>query len=205
MHEDKGMMAVMNVTRLKDFGYSELDARLEDPLDKRFQAQPYKGTNLDEIKSQVLPGFAKLKAYPDPINLVALEDKYWAQRSSLPASETSESVVPNMDPEKLAVHESHHGKTSGGNMHGMGSQSSSPGGAMAESASGNTGMGSHHGGGSMGEGMGSQSSSHGGAMAESSADSAAMAAPSSQHGSSMEASNEGQMMGKLSYADFEMS
>jgi hypothetical protein len=128
------MMAVMNVTRLKDFGYSELDSQLEDPMDKRFQAQKYTGTNLDDVKNKVLPGFAKLKAYPDPHKLEEIESKYWSTKSLPSAEESGENDIPNTDPDKLALHNSHHGSSS----------SSTAMNSQATMASGSQ-HGSHHG------------------------------------------------------------
>jgi hypothetical protein len=75
------MMAVMNVTRLSDFGYDALDARLEDPMDQRFRSKRYGGTNIEDVKSRVLPGFAKLRAYPNGETLAALEDRYWSRHA----------------------------------------------------------------------------------------------------------------------------
>jgi bilirubin oxidase len=148
VHENKGMMAVMNVTRLKDFGYSELDAKLEDPMDKRFAPKAYTGTNLEDIKNNILPGFAKLNAYPDPKKMAATIDKYWGSRSPN-ATETSENVTPNTDPDKTAVHESHHGKA-GGAMPSMPAKSTpnaAPGGHQGMTGTGMSGSGhnSHHG------------------------------------------------------------
>jgi len=97
-------MAVMNITRLPDLGYSDLDTRLEDPMDKRFRAQRYTGTDLENIKSTVLPQFAKLKAYPNPQALADLEEKYWVGKE-LPNNAANPS------------HTSHHG---GGMGMGMG-------------------------------------------------------------------------------------
>lgn len=121
VHENKGMMAVMNVTRLKDFGYGELDARLEDPMDKRFAPRLYTGTNLDDVRNDVLPAFAKLNAYPDPVRMSALIDKYWGTKKPPAPSETDANVTPNTDPQKSAAHDSHHG-TTGNSPRGMTSQ-----------------------------------------------------------------------------------
>ncbi|KAF2400857.1 Cupredoxin [Trichodelitschia bisporula] len=82
VHSDQGMMAAFNVTRLADMGYSELEARLEDPMDARFRSKAYTGTNLDEVRTKVLPMFAGLKAYPDIRALEKLEDKYWAAKTA---------------------------------------------------------------------------------------------------------------------------
>lgn len=81
VHEDQGMMGIFNVTRLADLGYKDLETALEDPMDSRFRAQKYIGTNLDEIRSKTLPFFASLNAYPDPAKLAEVEDKYWSTRT----------------------------------------------------------------------------------------------------------------------------
>ncbi|TLD20840.1 hypothetical protein E2P81_ATG08504 [Venturia nashicola] len=80
VHEDQGMMGVFNVTSLADLGYKDLETALEDPMDPRFRAKKYTGTNLDDIKSKVLPFFASLNAYPDPAKLAEVEDRYWSTR-----------------------------------------------------------------------------------------------------------------------------
>jgi hypothetical protein len=102
-------MAVMNISRLPDLGYSGLDTRLEDPMDKRFRAQKYTFTDLENIKSIVLPGFAKLKAYPDPLALAELEEKYWASKELPHANQTSAQVDGAMDPRAMGMHNSMHG------------------------------------------------------------------------------------------------
>ncbi|KAE9962758.1 hypothetical protein BLS_010059 [Venturia inaequalis] len=80
VHEDQGMMGIFNITRLADLGYKDLETALEDPLDPRFRAKKYTGTNLDEIRSKTLPFFASLNAYPDPAKLAEAEDRYWSTR-----------------------------------------------------------------------------------------------------------------------------
>jgi len=81
VHEDNGMMGIFNVTKLADLGYKDLETGLEDPMDPRFRAKPYAGTNLDEIKRNTLPFFASLNAYPDPATLREVEDRYWSTRT----------------------------------------------------------------------------------------------------------------------------
>lgn len=73
-------MGIFNITRLADLGYKDLETALEDPLDPRFRAKKYTGTNLDEIRSKTLPFFASLNAYPDPAKLAEAEDRYWSTR-----------------------------------------------------------------------------------------------------------------------------
>ncbi|QDS74756.1 hypothetical protein FKW77_001322 [Venturia effusa] len=77
VHEDQGMMGIFNVTKLADLGYKDLETDLEDPMDSRFRAKKYTGTNLDEVKSKTLPFFASLNAYPDPAKVNEVEDRYW--------------------------------------------------------------------------------------------------------------------------------
>jgi hypothetical protein len=154
VHENKGMMAVMNVTRLKDFGYSELDARLEDPMDKRFAPKKYTYTNIQDIREHLLPGFAKLNAYPDPVKMAKTIEQYWGAREKPTAAETSENTTPNTDPEKLSVHESHHPKA-GGSMPGMSAQAPAPVSVQAPM---------QHPGGGMQHASGSQGMQHGGNM-----------------------------------------
>lgn len=131
------MMAVMNVTKLKDLGYKALDTELEDPMDKRFRPQKYAGTNINEIKTKVLPAFAKLKAYPDPTKVEELTAKYWTGKASPSEQESGEKVIPNTDPDKMAVHNAHHGSG------GMGAKETKQ---QPDSMSG-AGQNSHHGGG----------------------------------------------------------
>jgi hypothetical protein len=110
VHEDLGMMAVMNVTRLQDLKYSALDTELEDPMDSRFKAKPYFGTDLEDIKIKVLPGFAALKAYPSPLKLNEEVDKYWSRKTAPEEKDTGAVVSGEKDPDFMAFHNSHHGK-----------------------------------------------------------------------------------------------
>lgn len=117
----------MNISRLTDLGYSGLDSRLENPMDTRFRPQKYSRTNLDEIKSNLLPAFAALKAYPDPVALAELEEKYWAGRELPKADQTSEQVTGEMDPRNKEMMNSMHGSNGMAGMNGMGSTSGSVG------------------------------------------------------------------------------
>jgi bilirubin oxidase len=110
IHEDKGMMGIFNITRLQDFGYSDLDAKLEDPMDTRFNAKPWNGTDLDQVKREVLPFFSSLKAYPDLKRIEELEEKYWGSHE-VPKEETK-------------------GAASSGGMSGMGGMHGSGGSGM---------------------------------------------------------------------------
>jgi bilirubin oxidase len=75
-------MATMNVTLLQGLGYGLEDTRLEDPVDQRFRARRYAGTDIEDVKSRVLPAFANLGAYPDGEKLAALEENYWSGHGS---------------------------------------------------------------------------------------------------------------------------
>jgi hypothetical protein len=88
VHSDQGMMSVFNVTHLSDMGYKDLDTRLEDPMDARFRAKSYSGTDINEIKSKTLPFFASLNAYPDRVALAEAEDRYWSTRTP-PSGDTT--------------------------------------------------------------------------------------------------------------------
>ncbi|KAF8539880.1 Cupredoxin [Trichophaea hybrida] len=59
-------MAAFNITELKNFGYGNLTDGLEDPMDERFRAKKYSSTDIRQIRTEVLPYFASLNAYPDP-------------------------------------------------------------------------------------------------------------------------------------------
>jgi hypothetical protein len=131
VHEDNGMMALMNITRLNDLGYSELDVRLEDPMDPRFRPQKFKSTDLEDVKKNLLPAFARLRAYPDPVKVRDVEDQYWATRPYPDSSKSGEQVPKNTDPAKQQMHN---------DMHGTSSASSSAPKATASSAD----MSSHH-------------------------------------------------------------
>lgn len=76
IHEDN-MMLDFNVTALPGFGYKE-KSRFLDPMDTRFRAQTYHGTNLKTVVQQTLPGFAALEAYTDIDRLEAAIDNYHA-------------------------------------------------------------------------------------------------------------------------------
>ncbi|KAA8904787.1 Cupredoxin [Sphaerosporella brunnea] len=93
VHEDVSMMAAFNITALQDFGYGNLTGGLEDPLDKRFKAKTYSATNLQQIKSEVLPYYAWLNAYPDPAFLEARIDEHWlTYKGPSPTSSASAAV-----------------------------------------------------------------------------------------------------------------
>lgn len=137
VHEDQGMMGMFNVTRLADLGYKDLETALEDPMDSRFRAKKYTGTNLDEIKSKILPFFASLNAYPDPAKLAEVEDGYWSTRTPPSGDLTGPAV-----------------KGSGMMGKGMGAQPANPSPNPASSSPSmmGTGAGGMNGNGAMGSG-----------------------------------------------------
>lgn len=139
------MMAVINVTRLPELNYSAKDSHLEDPMDSRFRPQKYKGTDLEDIKTKVLPAFAQLQAYPDPVKLAELEEKYWADRDLPSSNQTSAQVGGGADPRAMGIHNSHHGSkdASSSAMGGMGSHGAST--AMAPMSTAAMSSGSSHG------------------------------------------------------------
>ena len=102
-------MAVMNVTRLPDFGYKGLETPLEDPMDTRFLAKPYAGTDLEQIRSELLPSLAGLNAYPDAAILSAMQERYWADKAKPAAADTGAKTSGQVDSAMLEAHNSHHG------------------------------------------------------------------------------------------------
>jgi hypothetical protein len=101
-------MAVMNVTQLSNLGYSSYDAELENPMDVRFLPREYLGTDLNQIKSKLLPLYAKLAAYPDPVTLSEVETEYWTDKPFLSADETGPQVEGNVDPLNQEFHDTMH-------------------------------------------------------------------------------------------------
>lgn len=80
-------MAAFNITALADLGYPLTG--LEDPLDPRFRAKGYTGTDLDLVRDTVLPAFAMLGAYPDPQEIERRLEQYYGSQTSTPASSTT--------------------------------------------------------------------------------------------------------------------
>ena len=76
VHEDHDMMGAFNVTVLKDFGYPET-TKFIDPMESRWRAKPWTGTDLNAIQTQTLPGFAKLDAYVHVKDIQDALDAYW--------------------------------------------------------------------------------------------------------------------------------
>jgi hypothetical protein len=175
VHSDQGMMSVFNVTRLADLGYNGLDTRLEDPMDARFQAKAYTGTDINEIKSKTLPYFLSLNAYPDGPALAEIEDRYWSSRTPPSGDKTG----PDIKGGGMMSGMNGMGGMSGmGGMGNMGGNSKGGQSAGTPKAGGMGNMGgnmaSHHGGqaptppkpssaGSMSGMTGDMSSHHGGA------------------------------------------
>jgi hypothetical protein len=138
-------------------------------MDPRFRPQKFTATNLEDVKLNLLPAFAKLNAYPDPHEVREMEDKYWEARPLPDKSLSGESVPKNTDPGKMAMHNEMHGtngSSSGNGGSGSGNRdgaSNSQGSVMATQSNGQTdmiashgtpsNMGGHHGGASMHSGM----------------------------------------------------
>jgi bilirubin oxidase len=74
VHEDHDMMAAFNVSVLEDFGYPET-TRFIDPMEERWRAKSYAGTDLTTIKDETLPFFSSLDAYAhvDEVQEVLIE------------------------------------------------------------------------------------------------------------------------------------
>jgi len=83
IHEDHDMMAAFNVTELPDFGYPET-TRFVDPMDPRFRPREYRGTNVRTLRNEILPNFARLRAYGDVEEVQAALDEYHATRVGPP-------------------------------------------------------------------------------------------------------------------------
>lgn len=62
IHEDHEMMMNFNVTALPGFGYKE-KTRFLNPMESKFRAVPYKGTDIKKILAETLPNFIALEAY----------------------------------------------------------------------------------------------------------------------------------------------
>lgn len=76
VHEDQDMMAAFNVTTLANFGYPSTE-RFVDPMEQRWRAKEYSGTNLQQVQSELLPFFSSLDAYASVEEIEqALHDYY---------------------------------------------------------------------------------------------------------------------------------
>ncbi|KAI5820067.1 oxidase cueO precursor [Pyronema omphalodes] len=80
VHEDTDMMAAFNVTALADFGYPET-TRFIDPMEERWRAKPYTGTDLNFIRRTLLPFYSSLDAYASLFKIDAALREYWAARA----------------------------------------------------------------------------------------------------------------------------
>jgi len=76
VHEDHDMMGAFNVTVLKDFGYPET-TKFIDPMETRWRAKPWSGTNLAQVQTETLPKFASLDAYRNVADIQDALDAYW--------------------------------------------------------------------------------------------------------------------------------
>jgi len=100
IHEDHDMMAAFNVTSLPDFGYPET-TKLVDPMDPRFRPQEYRGTTIRTLRDEVLPNFAKLRAYGDVNKAEEALDEYHATRVGPPLTGVAIPAAP--EPTATAV------------------------------------------------------------------------------------------------------
>lgn len=75
IHEDHDMMGAFNVTVLENFGYSET-TKFIDPMETRWRAKPYTGSNMAEIASTTLPFFSSLDAYASVAQVEAALDAF---------------------------------------------------------------------------------------------------------------------------------
>ena len=85
IHEDQDMMAAMNVTDvdLSEFGYSD-NVSLQDPLAPIFRAKTYTGTDLNQVRNQLIPFFLNFNAYPNPVAVSAALSSFWATATPAP-------------------------------------------------------------------------------------------------------------------------
>lgn len=86
-------MAAFNITSLENFGYGNVTGGLEDPMDPRFSAKSFEGTDIEQIQSVVLPYYSSLNAYPEPQQLLQHIDDYWHSSTAIKLSATQ--TVPS--------------------------------------------------------------------------------------------------------------
>ncbi|KAI5791979.1 Cupredoxin [Geopyxis carbonaria] len=79
VHEDHDMMGAFNITALKDFGYPE-STRFIDPMEQRWRAKDYTGTDLATVEGTTLPFFSSLDAYAHADEVDEALDEYHATR-----------------------------------------------------------------------------------------------------------------------------
>ncbi|KAI5791529.1 Cupredoxin [Pyronema domesticum] len=92
IHEDTDMMAAFNVTALADFGYPET-TRFIDPMEERWRAKPYTGTDLASIRSTLLPFYSSLDAYASVDKIDAALKEYWATKVAKRAVDDAPSTM----------------------------------------------------------------------------------------------------------------
>lgn len=77
VHEDHDMMGAFNVTVLQGFNYPET-TKFIDPLEERWRAKPFSGTDLQQVQSTTLPFFSSLAAYSNVKEIEAALDAFHA-------------------------------------------------------------------------------------------------------------------------------
>ncbi|KAL7271847.1 hypothetical protein RUND412_005363 [Rhizina undulata] len=93
VHEDHDMMATFNVSALSDFGYPE-KTHFEDPMEARFLAKPYTGTDLASVQNELLAFYADLDAYRNVPGVLSALDQYWATKNGgTPTATRTSSAV----------------------------------------------------------------------------------------------------------------
>jgi len=82
-------MAAFNVSEidLTAYGYPPTVSFI-DPMTPQFQAATWTGTDLDQIKNVVLPGFVGLHAYPDALKYESDLDDYYNKASTTSSAAT---------------------------------------------------------------------------------------------------------------------
>lgn len=76
VHEDHDMMGAFNVTGI-DVAGLEGETHFIDPMEGRWRSKPYTGTNLAEIRTNVLPEFSSQDAYADVKKVTALLNEHY--------------------------------------------------------------------------------------------------------------------------------
>ncbi|XMA14428.1 hypothetical protein WAI453_007219 [Rhynchosporium graminicola] len=106
VHEDHDMMAAFNVTQvdLSSLGYPETIS-FNDPMAPLFRAKPYSGTDLNQIRDFLLPGFQNLNAYPNAQAVEQALDAYYLNppKSTKAGSAASTPAVTTSNPNTLVT------------------------------------------------------------------------------------------------------
>ncbi|KAF8533373.1 Cupredoxin [Trichophaea hybrida] len=97
VHEDDDMMGAFNVTALKDFGYPET-TRFIDPMEQRWRAKSYQGTDLNRIRTETLPFFSSLDAYASVDEVDQAIKEYHRTRVEGDVRTTSTSATSSAPP-----------------------------------------------------------------------------------------------------------